>query len=514
MNVLLVNPNREQMPWPALPVGLCTVATALERAGHDVELLDLTFSRDPYQDTLDAVLRRQPEVVGLTIRNIDNCNFESPLFYLAEIKQRVVSAVRRGAPSSTLIVGGSAVNVSPRDVFDYLEADYALVGEGEEALPALLAALETRAPVATLPGVLERGMSHGRMLPILDTGRLGKGEPPGGRAIVKDLECSVRSEAWRWVDLRRYTSRGGSYSVQTKRGCALKCVYCVYNNIEGHAYRLRKPSDVVDEIAEAVTEHGVRNVDFVDSTFNLPLSHSRALLAELASRALPVELSTMGLNPAGVTPELVGDMKRAGFRSVMCTPESASEVTLKSLQKGFGKHAVVRAADALRRAELPTYWFFMLGAPGETMDTVRETLAFCEEHIPPTDMVLFSTGIRVYAGTPLETMCKELGWFDADDPLFFPSWFLSPAVDLEELYSTLVRAAASHPNWMTNAETIMSPSMAYVMKGALRTLGFRGPFWQHLPKLFHIAIRLGARQRGLAQQAAVMRRITDVAHHR
>src|SRR4030095_8578175 len=105
-------------------------------------------------------------------------------------------------------------------------------------------------------------------------------------------------------------------------------------------------SDVVDEIAEAVTEHGVRAVDFVDSTFNLPLSHSRALLAELASRALPVELSTMGLNPAGVTAELVADMKRAGFRSVMCTPESASEVTLKSLQKGFGKHAVIRAAQA------------------------------------------------------------------------------------------------------------------------------------------------------------------------
>ncbi len=135
----------------------------------------------------------------------------------------------------------------------------------------------------------------------------------------------------------------------------------------------------------------------------------------------------MGLNPAGVTPELVQAMKRAGFKSVMCTPESASEVTLKTLRKGFQKHSVIRAAQALREGGLPTYWFFMFGAPGETIDTVRETLAFCEEHIAATDMVLFSTGIRVYSGTPLERQCKDMGWFAEDDPLFLPSCSCRPS---------------------------------------------------------------------------------------
>ncbi|HVR18895.1 MAG TPA: cobalamin-dependent protein, partial [Polyangiaceae bacterium] len=80
MNVLLVNPNREQMPWPVVPVGLCTVASALRRAGHDVDVLDLTFSRDIRRDLLARVRTRAPELVGVTIRNIDNCNFESPHF--------------------------------------------------------------------------------------------------------------------------------------------------------------------------------------------------------------------------------------------------------------------------------------------------------------------------------------------------------------------------------------------------------------------------------------------------
>jgi radical SAM superfamily enzyme YgiQ (UPF0313 family) len=502
------------MPWPAVPVGMCTVATALARAGHDVDVLDLTFSRDPARDTLARVRDSSPEVVGVTIRNIDNCNFESPVFFLDEVRNAVIASVRRGAPNATIVVGGSAVNVSPSDTLAYLEADHALVGEGEEAMPALLAALSGQQSLDTVPGLLRAGSRSSKRLPILDTGRLALGEPPTGRAVVHDLDTAARSEAWRWVNLRRYAARGGPYSIQSKRGCALKCSYCVYNNIEGHAYRLRSATGVADEIEEAVRDHGVRHVDFVDSTFNLPLSHARAICEELAHRALPVELSTMGLNPAGVSVELVRAMKQAGFKNVMCTPESASETTLETLKKGFGKRTVQRAAEVLKNAEMPTYWFFMLGAPGETMDTVTETLQFCEEHIPPTHMVLFSTAIRVYAGTPLERTCKDLGWFAEDDPLFLPSWYLSPQLDLSELYALLVRGAERHPNWMTNAETVVSPGVARIMKRALKLMGYSGPFWQHLPKVFSLASRVGARQRGLRHHADAMRDVADIAHHR
>jgi radical SAM superfamily enzyme YgiQ (UPF0313 family) len=342
--------------------------------------------------------------------------------------------------------------------------------------------------------------------------RPAPGEPFAGRAVVEDLETSVRSEAFRWVDMRRYAARGAPYSVQTKRGCALKCVYCVYNSIEGRTYRFRKPGDIADEIEEAV-RRGVRHVDFVDSTFNLPLSHGRAVCAELERRALPVELSTMGLNPAGVREEFVLGMKRAGFKTVMCTPESASDVMLESLQKGYDKGAVERAARALSKADLRTFWFFMIGAPGETIDTVKETLSFVEAHVPPTDMVLFSTGIRVYSGTPLEAECKQMGWFSQDDRLFLPSWYLSPALDLEALYTLLVRAAERHPNWMVNAETVVSRNLSAVMKHGFRMIGWRGPFWQHLPKLHALVSRWGGRQKGLSEHHARVRQIVDVAHH-
>jgi len=495
-----------------MPVGLSVVATALEAAGHDVELLDLTFSRDLAKDVRKVLRRSRPRVVAVGIRNLDNCNFERPVFFLPEIRDAVVRMVRAQAPDATLVVGGAAVNVSAADVLEYLGADFAIVGEGEMAMPAFCAALESGENVGVLPGVLARRGPRAA-LPILDTGRMGRAEPPRGRAVVEAFDQVGPSRVFRWVDVPRYAALGTPYPVQTKRGCALKCAYCVYNNIEGHAYRLRRPSDVVDEIEEAA-ELGVRQFELVDSTFNLPLSHARALCDELERRKLPIELSTMGLNPAGVTEELVHAMKRAGFRSVMCTPESASDVTLQSLQKGFSKQSVERAARALAAAEMPTWWFFLLGAPGETMDTVRETLAFCEEHVPPTHMVLFATGIRVYAGTPLERVCKDSGWFDAEDPLFEPSWYLSPELDLAELYDTLVSAAEEHPNWMTNAETVISPTLAVVIKHAFRVVGWRGPFWQHLPKLFELSARVGSRQKGLALAAESIRQITGVQHHR
>jgi hypothetical protein len=62
----LINPNREQMPWPAIPIGLCSVASAVADAGHDVELLDLTFSREPARDTRVKLLSRDPDVVGIS----------------------------------------------------------------------------------------------------------------------------------------------------------------------------------------------------------------------------------------------------------------------------------------------------------------------------------------------------------------------------------------------------------------------------------------------------------------
>ncbi len=116
------------------------------RGRHEVEVLDLMFAADPARETANRVRKCDPDIVGLSIRNIDNCNFEVPHFYLTDIRDQVVRSVRSASQRAKIVIGGSAVNVSPADTFAFLEADYALVGEGEEALPEFLRALEEGTP--------------------------------------------------------------------------------------------------------------------------------------------------------------------------------------------------------------------------------------------------------------------------------------------------------------------------------------------------------------------------------
>ena len=155
------------MPWPALPLGLCTVASGLAAAGHEVEVLDLMFASDPARETSNRVRKCDPDIVGLSVRNIDNCNFEVPHFYLTEIRNQVVRSVRAASTRARLVIGGSAVNVSPADTFAFLEADYALVGEGEEALPEFLRALEEGTPLNRVRGLLEPGCQCQTALPVI-----------------------------------------------------------------------------------------------------------------------------------------------------------------------------------------------------------------------------------------------------------------------------------------------------------------------------------------------------------
>ncbi len=483
------------------------VACATEAAGHEVSFLDLAFAKNPAKEVRARAADFAPEVIGISIRNLDNCNFDAPRFYLDEVRDEVVKVAREVAGSAKVVIGGAAVNLAPWDILTHVEADYALAGEGEQAMPDFLRGLQDGAELQKIPGVVDR---HGvkptpSLAPQFSFDRVFNGEPPAGRSIVEDFSVAGRSDMHRWIDLPTYVANGAPYSIQTKRGCALRCTYCAYNNIEGRTYRTRDPKLIADEIEEVVKEHGVRNIDFVDSTFNIPEKHAVALCDELARRRLPddLELSTMGVNPAAVSTETLESMRRAGFHHLMCTPESASNVTLKSLKKGFTRDQVIFAAEQLKKANMKTLWFFMFGAPGETIDTIKESLDFCQRYIPETDVALFTAGIRVYPGTPLEKECKDAGWFAEDDNLIRPSWYVAPTISISDMYRLLIEGAIDHPNWMTAAEGILNPGMVSFVEKSYRLFGGKAPLWSKMPQLFRFMSKLGVRKK-------VLMRINDL----
>src|SRR5215470_3646977 len=139
MRVLLVSANQEQSPDPVAPLGLCYVATATADAGHDVHVLDLCFVSDVEAEIQRAVADARPDVVGVSLRNVDNCAFPDTVSYLPHYR-RVVSTCR-AASGAPVVLGGSAFTTVPAHYLRTLDAAYGIVGEGEVAFVELLARL-------------------------------------------------------------------------------------------------------------------------------------------------------------------------------------------------------------------------------------------------------------------------------------------------------------------------------------------------------------------------------------
>src|SRR6476469_6306104 len=327
--VLLVSTNRERQPYPVVPNGLACVASALEAAGHTVSFLDLCFAREPLATAAGAARTFVPDIIGVSVRNIDNSDAIALRHYTPEARS-VLHALRAAAPQAKVVAGGAAFGVAPEALFRDLGVDYAVAGDGERASVALVDALSSGRPIEALPGLV-----RDRNGTVVFT-------PPGEDA---DLDSLPRPSLHRWIDLARYQRHGATIPIQTKRGCVYKCVYCTYRNVEGWGYRTRLPELVADEIAELKIKAGVRHFDFVDSTFNSPPGHALQVCEAITRRKLDVQLDTTNFTPASASSELLRAMKTAGFRSLGITAESASDPVLEKLEKGFDATRVREVAE-------------------------------------------------------------------------------------------------------------------------------------------------------------------------
>ncbi len=432
MRVLLVNSNLKGDVLAAPPIGLCYVATATENAGHEVKLLDLCFQRDIPQALKRSIEVFGPDVVGISIRNIDNCNMLHPRSYLPEILE-IINRVRE-LTDAHVVLGGSGVSLYPKGVLEYLGADYIVVSEGEQAFPLLLDGLAQRKSLDQIPGI----------------GVIRNGE------FVLNPPSSIpfrQGSAWvgKWVDLRPYQRMGSSYNIQTRRGCRQKCIYCTYNQLlEGRSLRLRDPVDVVDEIEEALFNYRPESFEFVDSVFNDPLDHCVEVLEEIASRPWKAQFTAMGVSPRGITKDFLKLLQRAGFSSFWVTPESASESMIRNYRKGFARDDIEKAAEAIRTTNFTVLWDFLIGGPGETNATLQETLDFIVTGLvrdtrPPYYTVNLFLGLRAYPGTTLwESALQECFFSEQSDPLR-QLWYLSPSLDLPRAVEQMLEAARVCP---------------------------------------------------------------------
>lgn len=460
MDILIVITNRNSNPVPVVPMGACLVAEAAERNGHRVKVLDLMFERSPLH-ALDLILKRMnPDAVGLSIRNIDNNDMQHPVAFFRDLKPLIETI--RSNTQAILILGGSAIGVMPEELLRYTGADWAVLGDGEAVFPKLLAALSCGEIPDNVPGIA-----------WLEGNALRKNTA----YIPRFSEGCLVPDFHRWINIRTYLSRLSTIPIQAKLGCHFKCVYCTYRKIEGQDYRLCDPSAVVNAI-ETIAAQGLRDIEFVDNVFNSPYEHALAVCEGIARVRPRARLQSLELNPLFIDDNLLTAMERAGFVGIGITVESASDVVLEGLNKGFTAKEVYNAAQIVRHHKLPCLWIFMLGGPGETQATVRQTLRFAEQHIRPDDTVFFNVGIRIYPGTELEQRAREEGILTIPaEEMLEPVFYLSPFIHRDWLVQEIHHAMSSHMNYI-NSNSLSLPFLPFINRLGYN-LGIKTPLWRH-----------------------------------
>lgn len=441
---------------------MACVASALDAAGYAVTFLDLCFENDPAAAAARVVARVNPAVIGVSVRNIDNSDAIALRHYTPEARV-VLDALRASAPRAKIIAGGAAFGVAPEALFKELGVDYAVAGDGERASVELMQRVLGGADVSGIAGVVRAEGEN-----VVFT-------PPGEEA---DLDSLPRPSLHRWIDLARYQRHGATIPIQTKRGCVYKCIYCTYRNVEGWGYRTRDPELVADEIAELQRDASVSHFDFVDSTFNSPPGHALAVCEAITRRALNVKLETTNFTPAAVSDELLRAMRRAGFHSLGITAESASDGVLARMEKGFDAAKVAEVAARVEKAGMRTLWIFLVGGPGETPETLEETLAFAAKRLNHGDAVYLTVGLRIYPGTTLHRIAIAEGVVIPGDPLLVPSFYFSKELAFDAAVARLRRFAAGHPRFMFSADS-RSVVLPYLMRAA-SVLRLPRPHWRYM----------------------------------
>lgn len=431
MRILLISLNRETEPFTAAPLGLALVAGALERAGHEVRALDLLFSGRPEDEIREAVKLHRPEMVGLSLRNIESSTeFLLPAY-------RDVAALLKEVCAAPVVVGGPGFSIMPEQVLDYLGLDFGIAGEGEQAAVEFARAVADGTGPAAVSGVCYR------------TDGVISSTPKNN---IEDLSANP-APAWGHFPVKEYDMVG----VQSKRGCSFSCVYCTYPSLEGRRMRLIDPVAVADGIASLRDTHGIGSFYFVDNVFNNPKPHAEEVCRELAARGPGLEWAAL-VTPAGLDAGFARSMRDAGCASVEIGADSLSARALSGLGKPFSPENVADAVRNCRDAGLMSMLFLILGGPGEDEDTLQETFEALDRISP--DKVFAVAGIRIYPGAPLAKTAVEEGVIGRDDNLLMPRFYVSEKLG-ERLYDLAGGYFRKHPEWICyEARGVMSGGAA------------------------------------------------------
>lgn len=345
MKILLLQSylGRKESHGTIFPIGLCYIATAL-MSEHDVQVVDLNMCDDPYKELDDALRGFKPDVVGISLRNIDTTQ-RKDVFYYFKTLSPTAQIVKKALPDVKLMIGGAGFSMFAEQIMNRVpELDLGVYLEGEESTPELMRNLSTPEKV--------KGIFYRKGERVLYTGH-------------RDLPdfANFPYPKRHFLDMKKYLDFNfKNVGLQTKRGCPLKCSYCSYPFLNGARMRLRSPASVVDEIEYLIKEFNITGFAFADSIFNVPKGHAESICREILKRGIKIKWDAW-FEIKNFTEELALLAREAGCVSVGFSPDAASNESLKAMGKGITEDDIYRVIKIARKVKGMTFGFGFFCTP-------------------------------------------------------------------------------------------------------------------------------------------------------
>jgi hypothetical protein len=379
-------------------VSLDYLGTACRNAGIDVDLVDCSVESD-WKQTLSHVLAEKPNLVGVTIRNIDDSYFASRDFTLRRILP-VLDEIKRST-EAPICLGGVGFSIFPIETLEFCDVPYGIYGDGEHGLVELVRVLEDGAELETVPGLIwwEDG-----------TYRKNATVP----VPLEKTDLASRS----LIDNGYYLEKGGQAGFETKRGCSLHCVYCTEPLIRGTDVRLRNPVNVVEELTNLYTR-GINVFHTCDSEFNCPYSHAVLVSDAIIEAGLGEKITWYAYcSPEYFTDELARVMRQAGCVGIDFGADHGDDSMLWQLGHSYTSDDLIRIREICQRHDIICMFDLLLGSPGETRASIETTIRLMKKIKP--DRVGISLGVRIYPITALgrKVIESSQGTFSNNPSLF------------------------------------------------------------------------------------------------
>ncbi|KKR11045.1 MAG: hypothetical protein A2694_01025 [Candidatus Blackburnbacteria bacterium RIFCSPHIGHO2_01_FULL_40_17] len=356
MKIVLVRPNyKSHIITP--PLGIGYLSSYLKKNGIEVKIIDALKENLDYSSTINKILAEKPDAVGITCLTA---------FYIEVVK--ISKALKKNGLK--VIIGGVHPSFLPYETLKDSKADFVVCGEGEIALLELLKSNFKRTNIS---GVYS--LKNVSKKPFVTKAK-----------VVENLD-DLPFPDWKQIDPRTYPQAPhGAIAknfpigiIMTTRGCPYMCSFCASQKFYDRKIRFRSISNVIAEIKYLVENFGIKEVHFEDDNLTMKREHVQQLCNQIIKNKINISWACPnGIRADKVDEKILKLMKKAGCYFVAFGIESASPKILNNIHKLESIETINKAIEVANKVGIECQGFFIFGLPGETKETIMESINFAK----------------------------------------------------------------------------------------------------------------------------------------